>query len=56
MWYMCNLSYLPLALNFELAKDGQLFKNVKFSPEQPQRPRGSAKVFIFFFNVGAGDG
>jgi len=40
MWYMCTLSYPPLTSNFELAKDGELFKNVKFTLEQATDPEG----------------
>ena len=56
MWYMSKLSYLSLTSNLELAKDGQLYKKVKFSLEQLQSPTGSANVFTFFFNVDARGG
>ena len=37
MWYMCKLSYLPLTSKRELAKNGQLFKNVKFTLQQTKK-------------------
>jgi hypothetical protein len=45
---MCKLTHLPLTVELELAKNGPLFKKVKFTLEQAMKTHMESKVIDLY--------